>query len=102
MLALFHHADGFWMREKEDIGGEEDTPVDEDFFMTVEDIGDAVFNSRGPRSIYRGLEEVEEYAIWDEEEKEYWKSGNIFWKYLDFLATPSKMEIRIVIFQARA
>ena len=72
------------MREKDE-GDEENSLVDEDFFMTFEDIGDAVFNSRGPRSIYRGLEEIEEYAIWDdEEEEEYSESGNRFWSFLDF------------------
>ena len=81
---MFHHAQGFWMREKDE-GDEENSLLDEDFFMTVEDIGDAVFNSRGTRSIYRGLEEIEEYAIWDdEEEEEYSESGNRFWSFLDF------------------
>ena len=72
------------MREKEDISGEDNALVDEDFFMTVEDIGDAVFNSRGPRSIYRGLEEDAEF-VWDEEyEEEQWEIGRTLWSYLDF------------------
>jgi len=43
---------GLWIREIRD---EED---EDEVFMTLEDkMGDNIFNSRGPRSLYRGLED---------------------------------------------
>ena len=76
------------MKLNEGISSEEKILEDEDFFMTVDDMSDIVFNSRGPRSIYRGLEEVEEYVIWDEEEEEdevdYYPVGTKLWKYFDY------------------
>ena len=81
MLVICHHAGGFWMRGKEEIIGED---VDDDFFMTVEDVGDAVFNSRGPRSIYRGLEEEADFVWEEEEEEEEEKFGSSLRNYFDY------------------
>ena len=53
-------------------------------FMMVEDVGDAVFNSRGPRSIYRGLEEEADFVWEEEEEEEEGDFGSSLWAFLDY------------------
>ena len=53
----------FWLRYKPLETEEED---DDDGFLTImeESISESVFNSRGPRALYRGLEEDAEFS-WD-------------------------------------
>ena len=53
----------FWLRYKPLETEEED---EDDGFLTImeESISDSVFNSRGPRALYRGLEEDPEFS-WD-------------------------------------
>jgi len=57
---------GLWIRE---IRLEEE---DEDVFMTLEDkMGDNIFNSRGPRSLYRGLEDEGDMLLDYSDEQSY-------------------------------
>ena len=57
---------GLWIRE---IRVEEE---DEDTFMTLEDkMGDNIFNSRGPRSLYRGLEDEGDMLLDYSDEQSY-------------------------------
>ena len=57
---------GLWIR------GRWDEEEDEDVFMTLEDkMGDNIFNSRGPRSLYRGLEDEGDMLLDYSDEQSY-------------------------------
>ena len=62
ILNLLFLVSSFWLRYKPLETEEEDV---DDGFLTLEDsISDSRFNSRGPRALYRGLEEDAEFS-WD-------------------------------------
>ena len=70
MLFFFgHFASPFWFKENEE-NSEGDLLIDNvDLLMVVDDdMTESIFNSRGPRSLYRGLEEASETQFWEEED----------------------------------
>ena len=67
---------GLWIRE---IRVEEE---DEDTFMTLEDkMGDNIFNSRGPRSLYRGLDEDEGDMLLDYSDEQSYDYGDFDYEF---------------------
>ena len=65
-LLLAHYVSTFWLKDREDFTkGDISIDVD-DTFMVVDDMTETIFNSRGPRSLYRGLEEMSEIGLWGE------------------------------------
>ena len=79
-----------WLKLKHEPKPEDDFLEDEDFFMAVDDMSDTIFNSRGPKSIYRGIEEVdenwnyEEDEDYDEDDNLFWNVGSKLWDFTDF------------------
>ena len=86
IFIIFHLllvASSFWLRYQPE---EED---DDDGFLTLEEsFSDNVFNSRGPRALYRGLEEDTEFS-WDSIEdydEDFVDHDDYFnfWSFYDF------------------
>ena len=76
----------FWLRYKP-LETEEEN-YDDGFLTMEESISDNVFNSRGPRALYRGLEEDAEFSWdsigdYDEDFDDHEKYFN-FWSFYDF------------------
>ena len=74
----------FWLQYKPLETEEED---DDDGFLTImeESISDSVFNSRGPRALYRGLEEDAEFS-WDsiEDYEKDFDDHEHLWSFSDY------------------
>ena len=76
----------FWLRYKPLETEEEDG---DDGFLTLEEsISESVFNSRGPRALYRGLEEDAEFS-WDsigdyEDDFDDHENHLNFWNFYDY------------------
>ena len=65
-LLLVHFVSTFWLKVREDFTNGDILIDEDDIFMVVDEMTETIFNSRGPRSIYRGLEETSEIGLWAE------------------------------------
>ena len=65
-LFLAHFVSTFWVKDREDFSKGDILFDEDDIFMT-----ETIFNSRGPRSLYRGLEEAPEIEFLDENYEDF-------------------------------
>ena len=79
----------FWLRyDSLEIEEEEDDDDDGGFLTLEESIRESVFNSRGPRALYRGLEEDAKFS-WDsikdyDEDFDDHENYFNFWSFYDY------------------